>query len=435
MLEKFSSKIIAFAILPIAVFSVQRYSSFPIGNTFIWWAINLTLLFGFFWQVRYTKIEDEDRRATNLLKWFLVWNAINIFRGIFVAELYWDYKGLTDMGMALLLPMVAFLALDKEKIQLILTFFIKYALPVGLLLLPFLSIGSWGWYLFPISLLMLFLPALPIRGKIIVLIVTIIVALGELSTRSNVIKYGLPIVFLLLFYTSRSFVVSGKIMAFAHKLLLIIPIVFFVLAITGTFEIFKINEYIEGNYVETRKNSAGEVVEEDLTTDTRTFLYVEVLNSAIKNNYWLIGRSPARGNETVHFAFMGRDTTGRPERLRNEVGILNTFTWTGIVGVILFFLVFAKASFLAVSKSNNIYIKMVGLFIAFRWAYSWVEDYQGFDLNNFVIWLMVGMCFSSSFRKMTDLEFKIWAWGIFERKHYLKYQYYRENGLIEPTTY
>ena len=435
MLEKFSSKIIAFAILPIAVFSVQRYSSLPIGNTFIWWAINLTLLFGFFWQVRYTKIEDEDRRATNLLKWFLVWNVFNIARGIFVAEGYWGYKGLTDMSMALLLAIVAYLALDKEKVQSILSFFLKYALPLAIFVFPFLTIGTWAWYLFPLVLLIFFFPALPLRGKVIVAIVTIIAVVGDLSTRSNVIKYGLPVILLLAFYTTRYFSLSGKLINGLQIIFLLMPLMFFTLAVTGTFQVFKMNEYLKGEYVEVRKNSQGEVVKEDLTADTRTFIYVEVLQSALKNNYWLIGRSPARGNETVAFASLAEETTGRPERLRNEVGILNTFTWTGIVGVILFFLVFAKASFLAVSKSNNIYMKMIGLFVAFRWAYSWVEDYQAFDVNNFVIWLMVGMCFSSSFRKMTDLEFKIWAWGIFERKHYLKYQYYRENGLIEPTTY
>jgi hypothetical protein len=427
MFEKPLSKIIPFTALLIAVYSVQRYSYFPIGNTAIWWFIEASILISFFLDARYNQTNPEDVLSTRILKWFLLWNVFSILRGVFIAEIYWDYKGLTDMGMALLVPVVAYVALSKERVQSILSFFIKYALPFTIVVFPFLAIGAWGWYLFPISLLMIFLPALPIRGKIVVILVTLIAAFGDLGTRSHVIKYGMPVVLMLVFYTTRNFSLSGMMMRLSHQVLIILPVLFFILALTGTFEVFKMDEYIKGNYIETRKTSDGQVVEEDLTADTRTFLYVEVIQSAIKYDYWFIGRSPARGNETVHFAFM--DVTGRKERLRNEVGILNIFTWTGVVGVVLFFLVFCKASFLAVYRSNNIYSKLIGLFVAFRWAYSWAEDYQGFDMNNFVIWLMIGICFSSSFRKMNNIEVKLWAWGIFEKELDLKYKYFTKKEL------
>lgn len=431
MLSKSLSKIIPFAVLLIAIYSVQRYAARPIGNTAIWWLFEALILFSFFAVVRYGQIKVEDRQAMQIVKWYMLWNIFNIVRGIFVAELYWDYKGLTDMSMALLMPIVAYMALDKERVRAIFAFFIKYALPLAIILFPLQGSTSWGWYLFPVSVLMLFLPALPIRGKIIVIIVTIIAGFADLGTRSHVIKYGVPVLLLLAFYSTRYFALSGKLIKLAQKGIIVMPLLFFVLAVTGAFEIFKMDQYIKGDYVEVRKNSEGEVVEEDLTVDTRTFLYVEVLQSAIKNNYWLIGRSPARGNETVHFAHLGKETTGRPERLRNEVGILNVFTWTGVVGIILFFLVFYQASFLAVYRSRNIYTKLIGVFVAFRWAYSWVEDYQGFDMNNFVLWLMIGMCFSTTFREMNNTEVKLWVWSIFDKKVKGRYDRYYHKELAK----
>ncbi|WP_299583631.1 hypothetical protein [uncultured Sunxiuqinia sp.] len=426
MLEKKLSKLIPISGLVIAFYSVQRYSSFPIGNTFIWWSIHILILVLFFLVVRYSTYSREELTALRFVKWYLLWNVFSIVRGVFVADIYWDYKGLLNMGMALLMPVVAYLAFDKNRVQDILAFFIRYALPLSVLVFPFLPVGAWGWYLFPVGMLMLFFPALSIRAKIMVLLITLIAGFGDLGTRSHVLKYSMPVVLILFFYTIRNFSLSVKVMKTAQRIMIIIPLLFFVLAFTGTFEIFKMNEYISGEYVEKRKNTEGEEVQEDLKADTRTFLYVEVLQSAEKYNYWLIGRSPARGNETFHFADFEEEITGRPERLRNEVGILNTFTWTGIIGVFLFFLVFYQASFLAVCRSNNIYIKLVGLFVAFRWVNAWIEDSQAFDMNSFVIWLMVGICLSPSFRAMKDAEIKLWLWGIFERKYYQKYKYYTQ---------
>ncbi|KOH46925.1 hypothetical protein NC99_03250 [Sunxiuqinia dokdonensis] len=431
MLKKTIEKIVPFTILPIAVFSVQLYTPVPVGNTAFWWLINTLILFTYFWTVRYSYISPEDRKAILFLKLYLIWNIFSIARGLFAAEIYWDYKGLVNMGMALLLAFVAYISIDKDRVQSILASFVKYLLPFSILAFP-LFLGSWGWIFFPISLLMLFLPILPIRGKILVIVVTIIAGFIDLGTRSHVIKYGMPIILLLAFYTTRHFSLSANLLKIAQKVLMFIPFLFFVLAVSGAFEIFKMDQYIEGNYVEERKSRDGEVVEENLKADTRTFLYVEVIQSAQKYDYWLIGRTPARGNETFHFATESEEITGRPERIRNEVGVLNVFTWTGIVGVVLFFLLFYQASFLAVYRSNNIFIKLVGLFVAFRWVYSWVEDYQGFDMNNFVIWLMIGMCFSSAFRKMNNSEVKLWAWGIFDKNVKERYQRHLQKEVANP---
>lgn len=205
--------------------------------------------------------------------------------------------------------------------------------------------------------------------------------------------------------------------------LLLLPFVFFTLGVSGVFNVLNMNEYVKGDFTSMGVDEEGNRVEQDIIVDTRTFLYIEVLESAIDNNYWLVGRTPARGNDSNSFGAFEAELTGRYERLTNEIGLANVFTWTGIVGVVLYFLIFSRASFLAINKSRNIYAKMLGVYVAFRWLYSWVEDINNFTLNYFMLMVMLGLCFSHSFRYMNDKEVTIWVRGIFDIRYVRLQQY------------
>ena len=109
-----------------------------------------------------------------------------------------------------------------------------------------------------------------------------------------------------------------------------------------------------------------------------TFLYEEVYYSSIHLDSWLLGRSPARGN--ISYAFGDEDMNGRGERIANEVNILNIFTWMGVIGVLMFSIVFIQATNLAVNYSNNIYCKFLGVYVAYKWMYGWVEEFSRFAL-------------------------------------------------------
>ena len=87
-------------------------------------------------------------------------------------------------------------------------------------------------------------------------------------------------------------------------------------------------EYIKGEYTVEKDDGSGETV--NLLADSRTFLYKDVLLSAQKNDYWLMGRTPARGNDTEAWAAQAK-VSGRNERFANETGILNILTWTGAI--------------------------------------------------------------------------------------------------------
>ncbi len=173
-------------------------------------------------------------------------------------------------------------------------------------------------------------------------------------------------------------------------------------------------DYIDTEYSVVGVNADGEAIDDNLKADTRTFLYVENLSSAAKHDYWVMGRSPARGYDSLWFG--ADDPTGRWERSGSEVAILNIFTWNGIIGVLLYFFVFYKASYLAINQTNNTYTQILGLFIAFRWLYGWVEDINYFTLTTVFLWIIIGLCFSKSFRAMSNNEVKYWVRGVFDKK-------------------
>ena len=432
------SHLIPISILLLAVYSIVPFikPGVPIAsllnNTTLWWSISGLILIIFFLS-RYYFFDKRNSDNLMILWLYLLWNIACILRGVFEAELYWDWKALMGNAMALLMPVVIFSTTNKMMVQSLLAFYVKYALPLFLLIGLFIRTDAFGFYLIPISLLILFLPAFTTRQRIIVLIVTAVLFIADPAARSNVIKFGVPILILLVYYFKN--VITGKILEVTRLTMLILPIILLVLGVTGVFNVFKIQEYIKGDVTAVGLDNEGNRVEMNIVEDTRTFIYEEVIHSAVNNKYWLLGRTPARGNDSEAFGMIGAELTGRYERITNEIGVANIFTWTGIVGVIIYFLIFYRASYLAINKSRNIYIKMLGLYVSFRWLFSWVEDVNSFSLNYFMLMMMLGLCFSHSFRNMTEKEISIWARGIFDNRYVRLQQFLFKKENNEKSKY
>lgn len=405
-------------ILLISFKSSNQWSTLPIGNELFWWIIQSTFIYILF------KIKNHFSNPfieTNLIyiKIYLIWNVICIVRGAFIAENYWEWKFLIAHGFLLLLPLIVYLANSFKSVLIIVKTWFQYGLILFIFFMPFLWGDAVGKFLMPISFLLLLFPLLTTKWKIIIIIFSVYAITFDVTARSNVIKFIVPFMISSLFYL-KSYI-NDKILNLFRWILLFIPFILLLAGLIDVFNVFKLDEYLGEQKTKTI-SVTGEKGEEYLTADTRTFLYVEVIESALKHNYVLFGRTPARGNDSVSFGDYNKETlkTGKQERFSNEVSILNIFTWLGIVGVILYFLIFLRSSYLAINESNNIFIKLVGLNVSFRWAYGFVEDFSNFDLSNIFLWLMIGMCFSKTFRQMSNIQMKNWVLSIFDTKKYPK---------------
>lgn len=424
-IKHFANFALPYTFVLTAIFSVTEYAnpSLPIlyflNNTTLIWTISIFILAILFFSKEYF-FDDINKKNISALTYYLLWTFVCIIRGMFVAEGYWEWKGLITNIMGLLLPLVAYSSTNKVVVQTMILYYVKYALPLFLILVFLIRRDAFGSYLMPISFLLLFLPALSKRKKNLLLLIVVVVIVADLTSRSNVIKFGVPILLLSIYYMRDK--ITSKFLESVRLVLIIAPLLFFTLAVTSVFNVFKMNEYLGEQKVMGTDNE-GKRVEQDMAVDTRTFIYEEVLKSAMKNDYWIFGRTPARGNDSAAFGGATFELTKRYERLANEVGVANVFTWMGVVGVILYFFIFFRASFLAVNRSRNIYAKMLGIYVAFRWLYSWVEDVNNFTLNYFMLWIMIGLCFSYSFRMMSDYEVTIWIRGVFDQR-YLNFDKY-----------
>jgi hypothetical protein len=416
--KKLLKKYLPYSILVIAILSLNPYTKFPLQSMTILWTLEVFILYLFYSIIPYVKA-NYSTTEMNIVTFYLFYNVFSFVRGLYVAEIYWDYKALVNNGFALMLPVVAFAGTTPVILKVLLKFYLKYTLPLLIGFYFIISTEAVGFFLVPISFLVLFLPVIKKPWNVFIVSLCMLVFFIDLGARSNIIKFFVPLLLSFVYYFK--FIYGTVIIAVLQKVLLVLPVVLFCLAVGGYFNVFKINEYLD---LEKQQQTSvnlytGESQTEDLTTDTRTPLYVEVLNSAGNHDSWLIGRSPARGNDTELFGSLS-DITGRQERAGNEVAILNVFTWTGIVGVLFYFLVFYRASYFSIKHSNNRFSKILGIYVAFRWCCAWVEDINFFTLNTFILWLIIGLCFSRSFRKMNDREVEIWINSCFPKLNYVQ---------------
>lgn len=353
-------------------------------------------------------------------KWctfFLLWALIDgSIRGIFNALDYWDAKNLIYGTMYMSMPLFAYLMYDKMALTVFLKKWVKFCIPLFFIYqLWTVSLSQIHFILGPVFILGCFITLMNKKYKLLFGLILFIMLTYDLSARSQVIKAGVTCMIALLYFYRRK--ISDKFLIIGHWGCYILTIVLLYTGMTGKFNIFEDMTSNEGKYTTMKKGANGNYVQEDLSADTRTFIYREVVESAIKNDYVWIGRTLARGNDTYFFASMADTTNKRAERHGNELCHLNVFTWLGLVGVIFWSIIYFRASYLAVYHSRSKALKLLGCLVAFHWMYGWVEDITAFDMFNISFWMIIGMCLSLQFRKMTDMEFVEWYKDIFYFKN------------------
>lgn len=409
------SNFIGILIVCNAIFSVQRWSTVHIGNQYISWIINIFIIAILFLWYRTKPFSYEEKSKRNLpIILFLIYAIVyGVGFGLNMCEGYYDYKNLVNGFFMSMLPLFALYCQDITNTSRILNVFIRLGLPVFVIFYSWSTqLGAWQFYFGILLLLGIYMPLMPKKYRCIT-IIAILIMCTQLGARAQVIKCIVAVGF----YFAYKFrhIISKKLLTFFYLIFISLPLVLIPLAVSGQFNLF---EYMatSGEYENTRTKN-GEVVSENLASDTRTFIYAETILSAYYNDYIWQGRTLARGNDTAFFD-NNEEETGRMERYRNEVCFPNVFTWLGIIGLVLFSSIFIVASWLAFFKSNSLFIKYLGLWIAFHWTFGWIEDIIGFTAMSISIFIGIGMCLSTQFRSMTDDVFSDWFKGLFASQNY-----------------
>lgn len=191
---------------------------------------------------------------------------------------------------------------------------------------------------------------------------------------------------------------NRKVISIFCTLLFLFPIVAFTLAVTNKYNILAIEQ----------NSNSFTYGSENLVEDTRTLLYEESIHSAIENNYLIQGRTFGYGYDSFWQTKRVNDLHTNIVKQRNaEVFIINIFTWMGIIGIVIFAILFYWASQLAIKKSNNIYVRFIGILVTLQWIFCWIEYSLIFvNFNHIIMWTEIAICLSPYWRSLTNNEFK-----------------------------
>ena len=404
--------VISWLVIANTCISINQWSHVPLGNQWTDWLIDFSLLSMLVWYIFRNRTLLFSREYI-LCTLYLMWACLGVFRGCMKASNYWEYKQLFSGILMTSLPCFAYLFREPRINYLVLKRW-NYVMPI-LFIVFFIWVCSPGCYFYLLPFILLygcFFAKLPGKWKLIVGIMLMAFCL-DITARSNLIKVAITVATAVAFYLRRF--IPNIVYKIVHWFLYLSIPVLLGLAATGRFNILEdMSSSNEGKHV----TVVGDE-EQDLSDDTRTFIYIEVIQSAIDNNYILFGNTPARGNYSESFVAgeyaMNEDLTGKGERHANELVHLNIFTWLGLVGLILYSIIYLQSSYYAVFRSNSVFLKLIGCTIAFHWVYGWIEDYNSFTVQNIWLWMMIGMGLSKKFRNMDDKKFSRWFIMLFKK--------------------
>ncbi len=355
------------------------------------------------------KYLTEDYKYVNL---YLRWTYILSVIGFVVADNYIEYRQLFVGIVSLLVPVLCWLFCRPTISLNLLSAWYKYAwLPF--LFLFYFKLGFTQFYMQPILVLVCLFPLFPKKTAMMILLLGVLLATKDIEEeRAPFIKATVAI--LTGIAISIRNVLPTKIIRIGRVFCFFCSVIVFVFVFGDAYDVFVGKADVEEVV---HSNKERDVVEKD----TRSLLYIDVVTSAIDNEYLIWGRTPARGFDITYsgvlFWFDKTISYNKNERHKNEMVLSNILTWEGLVGLLLFSLIYIRGSYLAVYRSNNKIIPILGCFIAWRWSWGWVEDANNFLITDVDLWALIAICYSSYFRRMSDGEFIVWANGLLSKKH------------------
>lgn len=138
---------------------------------------------------------------------------------------------------------------------------------------------------------------------------------------------------------------------------------------------------------------------EKLNTDTRTFLYVELLTDLKKNDAFLQGLGIAKGYYSPFFSHRNSDL-----RDINEVHFLHYLMRGGGIWLILYMMVIIYSIFYAIKKSNN-YLCLGGSIILSGYFFAgFICDINSFNFIHVILWFFISVCSSPKWNQLSNLE-------------------------------
>ena len=329
----------------------------------------------------------------------LSWNVINVLRSVIFRDgTITTILGNVSAALAILVPFTIIFSYRLGNLRLLRKYYFTI-LQIGIVFF-FFFIALYGTgmsspqlrallvLLLPVMFLIPILPFETIKNKfLVVLCVVLYIYVSILfGNRTNMIRSLLLILSLCAIFLYYKFQLKWVLTLSCFALL--IPV--FLLQQSYATGDSAFETYLSGD------------ADDDLNTDTRTFLYTELFDDLITNNRVLIGKG---GNGTYYSAYFNEADINETDQRNNiEVGILGILLKGGMVAVILNLLVLISAIYNAFFKSKNIYNVGLGFILLIHTILLFVENYTIYSSYNIFIWVVIGFCLSKPMGSLTNRQ-------------------------------
>lgn len=405
------SKVTSWALFAVML-SVMLSVIFKLPEPFSWFFM-IAIIFILFKSLSTSfDVKKMDKGGFYLTLTFIGWLVLEFIRATFYAEGYWMWKMVISNLIITMFYIVILVSSNLTIVRNYWGLYWKSFFPLVILSIFFYKSPTLLDFL-PYSILMLFFAFIPKKNRLLLIGICVLYFIAN-EHRNDLAKIIVAAsIGLFIFYFYRTF---PKMIRIVHIAFLSAPFIFLWLGVSSEFNVLNMDDYIKGDHTRKRTNDEGKLEDVSLKADSRTFIFENVFYTLNNNNDWILGRSPAFGDEGVDNSWGTDESTGLKGRYGNEVGIMDILLWYGVIGVIIYFLMFFRASYLAIYKSKSRYVKGVGLYVAYLWLMSFIWEKPMFQTFYMMDLVLLGLCFSNKFRQMNDREVEIWVRGIFSSR-------------------
>lgn len=143
---------------------------------------------------------------------------------------------------------------------------------------------------------------------------------------------------------------------------------------------------------------------DDIVQDTRSFIFYELSEDLTNNHQWLFGKGMLGTCYSRYFENSTNPDADSAYRIGLEVGFLQHLLKGGLLYLTLIMSTFIGAIYNALFRSNSQFMKIMGVLLFVNFVLSCVSFGPAFNMWNFHIWIIIGLCYAKPFLDLTDTE-------------------------------
>lgn len=374
---------------------------FKVGLTAVLWSCALVTLIDFIINFKIIRFAF-DKVGFFLIMTFIVICILNLFRGFIGQSNILTTIGNRYTSLPLFLPFTLVYVVNTQSIQFLRLYlfrigvigavffalFYLYHFQTGIkedhkiIYTIFFSLSSGTIFLYPNFLNFNFFK------KTIFIFLIIFLFILSIVVESRTMFLRLLILSTLTFLL---FAFNNKLFKFGILFSCFIPLIFIISCLNlDDYKVdFNLNNSIFFNYMSIDLKDGG-----DKMTDTRSFLYLEVINDLTDSDNLLIGKGPGGSYYSSYF-----DTTGddAPDRYTVEVGFLALLLKFGLLGTFIYMFILVYAIYRSVIKSNIKFVNIIGVVLFTYFILLFVENLYLYNHINLLVWYFIGI-------SMLDIE-------------------------------